>query len=369
MRLETVYAWYVGSSPRGRGKRRSGHQCLRSCRLIPAWAGKTSGRAGGLAVRRAHPRVGGENVVLRRLSAVAAGSSPRGRGKPTTPEAGQQWPRLIPAWAGKTWLRAVILPSPGAHPRVGGENVVAETKNFSRAGSSPRGRGKRHARRAVVCAVRLIPAWAGKTLQTTSCRRALKAHPRVGGENCCVRTTSPPNAWLIPAWAGKTDRPGPGQCPHGAHPRVGGENPAATVRKATECGSSPRGRGKLMGRIRLLTPPRLIPAWAGKTLYSPRSAAPRPAHPRVGGENTLMRAETGAEFGSSPRGRGKPHDRRVPRHCRRLIPAWAGKTPGAEHRAAGDPAHPRVGGENLDTRFASLRRYGSSPRGRGKPGP
>ena len=52
----------------------------------------------------------------------------------------------------------------------------------------------------------------------------------------------------------------------------------------------------------------------------------RRAHPRVGGENPETRSETLLDPGSSPRGRGK-RDKEVYFAGRsRLIPAWAGKT-------------------------------------------
>ena len=91
-----------GSSPRGRGKRDAAHRHDRRHRLIPTWAGKTTS---GAATRRrgwAHPRMGGENSGASGSVPPCVGSSPRGRGKRrmvlTT-----GWPvRLIPARAGKT---------------------------------------------------------------------------------------------------------------------------------------------------------------------------------------------------------------------------------------------------------------------------
>ena len=57
---------------------------------------------------------------------------------PLPPDAG-----LIPAWAGKTPLRAHRSARRWAHPRVGGENVQAVRAVDPFDGSSPRGRGKR----------------------------------------------------------------------------------------------------------------------------------------------------------------------------------------------------------------------------------
>ena len=90
------------------------------------------------------------------------------------------------------------------------------------------------------------------------------------------------------------------------------------------------------------------------------------AHPRAGGENIQTAWEGIKTGGSSPRGRGKPRQGRCRSHGVGLIPARAGKTPGAEHRAAGAPAHPRAGGENVNTRMCLVSSSGSSPRGRGK---
>ena len=70
-----------GSSPRGRGKRRRSERRLRSVRLIPARAGKTSPDAGALASQSAHPRAGGENNTILSPAWPSTGSSPRGRGK------------------------------------------------------------------------------------------------------------------------------------------------------------------------------------------------------------------------------------------------------------------------------------------------
>mgnify|MGYP001642857579 CR=1 FL=1 len=50
-----------------------------------------------------------------------------------------------------------------AHPRAGGENCSSQTSFGSRAGSSPRRRGKRVEAGHVREEVRLIPAQAGKT--------------------------------------------------------------------------------------------------------------------------------------------------------------------------------------------------------------
>ena len=71
----------AGSSPRGRGKPRREAADVLPLGLIPAWAGETS-RALPLPVAPwAHPRVGGGNKCNCRRKSSPLGSSPRGRGK------------------------------------------------------------------------------------------------------------------------------------------------------------------------------------------------------------------------------------------------------------------------------------------------
>ena len=269
--------------------------------------------------------MGGENDLAAISIDPPFGSSPRGRGKRVL-RGPRQWAlRLIPAWAGKTsfrWCRSLSCP---AHPRVGGENfTVAVASSFS-PGSSPRGRGKLRGMVSLRSQWGLIPAWAGKTRRSRSSTRRSRAHPRVGGENPI-------------------------------HPTSGTSQP----------GSSPRGRGK---RRRPHAHPerrRLIPAWAGKT---PRALSTRhasAAHPRVGGENAAAIGPYSMTFGSSPRGRGKLVQGVDEAFAGRLIPAWAGKTMPDSLEFAREAAHPRVGGENAVGRFAQGLAQGSSPRGRGK---
>ena len=81
-------------------------------------------------------------------------------------------------------------------------------------------------------------------------------------------------------------------------------------------------------------PVRLIPARAGKTGRQGRPAHRRPAHPRAGGENPVQRYGFSLRYGSSPRGRGKPLIAVAENHSSRLIPARAGKqnpSSGAHH--------------------------------------
>ena len=91
-----------GSSPRGRGKRRRDGDRTPRPRLIPARAGKTAQAQGTLADYEAHPRAGGENSLATFGNRRTIGSSPRGRGKRKVSRPTSQARGLIPARAGKT---------------------------------------------------------------------------------------------------------------------------------------------------------------------------------------------------------------------------------------------------------------------------
>ena len=90
---------------------------------------------------------------------------------------------LIPACAGKTPVKLATKRAAPAHPRVCGENLTPSAVESAIEGSSPRVRGKPAKERGLSLAARLIPACAGKTCCSTSCKQCCEAHPRVCGEN------------------------------------------------------------------------------------------------------------------------------------------------------------------------------------------
>jgi len=163
--------------------------------------------------------------------------------------------------------------------------MVLRDRSRQSVGSSPLTRGKRISSTETAAYARLIPAHAGKTATGATSSRITTAHPRSRGENgrcslsfSLLRGSSPltrgkrglvvaceVGARLIPAHAGKTPY---GTTPHlqsGAHPRSRGENFVVVEELPDGVGSSPLTRGKQRLRLSLLSPPRLIPAHAGKT--------------------------------------------------------------------------------------------------------
>ena len=185
--------------------------------------GKRLRQTGGLGFRE-HPRVCGENPLHRVLGVRHTGTSPRMRGKRRRHRKGPSGVRNIPAYAGKTGILAVSPQGAPEHPRVCGENRIVREDWDACIGTSPRMRGKLLLQTRVVHLGRNIPAYAGKTQNGGGQPISVTEHPRVCGENSrmvsrtdsengtsprmrgkqtlqLVAMTSPRN---IPAYAGKT---------------------------------------------------------------------------------------------------------------------------------------------------------------------
>ena len=320
-------------------------------------------------------------------SRTRSGSSPRVRGKPPRLLSLLLGGRLIPARAGKTWGSSGLVYTTKAHPRACGENRACPRIRRPIPGSSPRVRGK-HGRRPGGMVLRgLIPARAGKTHMILHLSNALWAHPRACGENWTnagkelpfegssprvrgkrLRTSDQDGlVRLIPARAGKTRRRRGRGGRRRAHPRACGENVKAVRRIPTLLGSSPRVRGKQHRAVKSRRGRGLIPARAGKTPGARPDRPIQPAHPRACGENARGYTGHKPRTGSSPRVRGKHQAPQLRGQGPGLIPARAGKTRRTLIGYWLPQAHPRACGENTGLAGWGQARAGSSPRVRGKP--
>ena len=269
------------------------------------------------------------------------GSSPRLRGTLVAQRC-RITVRFIPAPAGNTRMAAVAW-------RIA-------------SGSSPRLRGTRRYRRCWPSLVRFIPAPAGNA----GARRAsatAPVHPRACGEHVrrSCRSASTP---VHPRACGEhathaLDR----RTPVRFIPAPAGNTRAASCRRRSVAGSSPRLRG---------TPRRAL------------RRRRRPVHPRACGERTRS-AVTPMARAVHPRAlRGTLHASRRSQERKRFIPAPAGNTASDAWQPISRPVHPRARGERAcggqrrrNVRFipapagnavgiaASHRSRGSSPRLRG----
>ena len=194
---------------------------------------------------------------------VARGPSPRVRGNPETPPAGDG-ARVHPRVCGETAVDVDQHTIPaGVHPRVCGETEAILGLGHRHPGPSPRVRGNLFDDRQPLVDAGSIPACAGKPRSESCPGRRRRVHPRVCGETCRFRLRqslgwgpSPrvrgnPDAadpildlvGSIPACAGKPTRQTGGACISGVHPRVCGETVLLQRLMGQALGPSPRVRG------------------------------------------------------------------------------------------------------------------------------
>ena len=194
-----------------------------------------------------------------------AGSSPRMRGTPTYISDRITRIRFIPAHAGNTRHQPRLPSLVPVHPRACGEhhNVLAQGRGAG--GSSPRMRGTLLAQLIPNLVHRFIPAHAGNTGTSGSCRRATPVHPRACGEH---------------------------QQQLQFHRDYRGSSPRMR-------GTRDRARDRDAGN-------RFIPAHAGNTASRKATGATSAVHPRACGEHAERLGREPRGFGSSPRMRGTP---------------------------------------------------------------
>ncbi len=210
-----------------------------------------------------HPRGRGEQTIDLHGFKVHDGSSPRARGTATRTGRNNRYTRFIPAGAGNSVRSGgLALPRP-VHPRGRGEQNLGVVLRAGHLGSSPRARGTGHLARHVDHDVRFIPAGAGNSSSTVTCKPLLSVHPRGRGEQA-------DKAWL----------------------NVAGN------------GSSPRARGTEEPQNQQGQSKRFIPAGAGNRRGYRREISLLSVHPRGRGEQHGGPPPTNADTGSSPRARG-----------------------------------------------------------------
>ena len=131
---------------------------------------------------------------------------------------------------------------------------------------------------------------------------------------------------ITPAYAGKTVNQRKRLNMEKDHPRVCGENGRRTKKKGALRGSPPRMRGKQNGKAKDRDRLRITPAYAGKTVLLFLSIRSIQDHPRVCGENQALRRPKSVAPGSPPRMRGKLRDKNACIDLKGITPAYAGKT-------------------------------------------
>ncbi len=151
-------------------------------------------------------------------------------------------------------------------------------------------------------------------------------------------------------------------------PRAGGDDRRARWECRSECGRSPRGRGRPMGPAQRPPPRGKIPARAGTTSRSAFITSRSAEDPRAGGDDAMRENDMIANSGRSPRGRGRLVTRYAESGTARKIPARAGTTSPPASASTTRGEDPRAGGDDLERVGGDAVDPGRSPRGRGRHG-
>ena len=369
-----------------RGKRISPLGPIPYVRIIPAHAGQTFAADSFREIAPDHPRACGANRCQPEAVGHRHGSSPRMRGKRHVVSFQYFVCRIIPAHAGQTIRRTATPEKSTDHPRACGANITRHAGMNLTNGSSPRMRGKLILDVESPTEIRIIPAHAGQTSPPEDLFKHDKDHPRACGANRCCPPSCAPSAGSSPRMRGKRPLGLQGDAHHRIipahagqtaaaiiffmvnpdHPRACGANSLSPCTPWPDTGSSPRMRGKLAVVAGAHHTGRIIPAHAGQTAVRQHRVDGEPDHPRACGANAKGAVDGIANFGSSPRMRGKREHLPAKRLMSRIIPAHAGQTPRCRPSGRWLTDHPRACGANAASTGSSSVADGSSPRMRGK---
>ena len=150
---------------------------------------------------------------------------------------------------------------------------------------------------------------------------------------------------ITPAYAGKSYRSAAQQRAGRDHPRVCGEKSYHFLERSVGQGSPPRMRGKAAAARAGLVAVGITPAYAGKSRSGRSGTASPRDHPRVCGEKIKPECPDPCISGSPPRMRGKVNCQARRLHSSGITPAYAGKSTTLKVHTQASRDHPRVCGE------------------------
>ena len=108
----------------------------------PRMRGEHGGELGGLRHQRITPAYAGRTVAFSAALETLVGSPPRMRGERRAVSGGDVEDGITPAYAGRTGGERLLTPGSPDHPRVCGENWLVKDLISVEDGSPPRMRGE-----------------------------------------------------------------------------------------------------------------------------------------------------------------------------------------------------------------------------------
>ena len=315
--------------------------------IIPAYAGSTDAHVGSDATYPDHPRIRGEHHMSVGHLPSTTGSSPHTRGAPPPTGVDEPRPAIIPAYAGSTRAWYTLGGIEADHPRIRGEHRRRHIAVGGQLGSSPHTRGARGDGRGHARPGRIIPAYAGSTRAPPDRHSRRPDHPRIRGEHASFLRLTHSRRGSSPHTRGAPRRRPARLRRPVDHPRIRGEHKSVSISVNTFEGSSPHTRGAPVRVGDQLPQPRIIPAYAGSTPGRRWCGLPLPDHPRIRGEHVVPLVCEATREGSSPHTRGAPA-------------IWKDSINEVMD-------HPRIRGEHEKITKAADRCAGSSPHTRGAP--
>ncbi len=112
----------TGSPPHTRGQHPEDLEFLPTCRITPAYAGTTSYAWIVALGFEDHPRIRGDNTLLKEIRWNLVGSPPHTRGQLFTQNSCDDSGRITPAYAGTTLMLLILMQKSRDHPRIRGDN-------------------------------------------------------------------------------------------------------------------------------------------------------------------------------------------------------------------------------------------------------
>ena len=171
------------------------------------------------------------------------GSSPHTRGALSPDNASRSQGRIIPAYAGSTLEARVSIAFSQDHPRIRGEHGQHARDSVGEAGSSPHTRGARRPARPILIPTRIIPAYAGSTSVSFQCSARGPDHPRIRGEHDIGPGDLVRLVGSSPHTRGARAVAAGATMALADHPRIRGEHILVTSLQCFLHGSSPHTRG------------------------------------------------------------------------------------------------------------------------------